>query len=128
MVSGTGIEPVRYFYRKILSLVRLPIPPPGHFPSWRPESELNRRTRSCSPLHDHSAIRPCIISPLRMERETRLELATPTLARLCSTTELFPRMNNNASYHNYGKPQHIIVIVVIFKAGYHIEDGNVTLA
>ena len=26
-----------------------------------------------------------------LERETRLELATPTLARLCSTTELFPR-------------------------------------
>ncbi len=26
-----------------------------------------------------------------MERETRFELATPTLARLCSTTELFPQ-------------------------------------
>ena len=25
-----------------------------------------------------------------MERETRFELATPTLARLCSTAELFP--------------------------------------
>ena len=28
----------------------------------------------------------------KMERETRFELATPTLARLCSTTELFPRL------------------------------------
>ena len=27
---------------------------------------------------------------LYLERETRFELATPTLARLCSTTELFP--------------------------------------
>ena len=27
-----------------------------------------------------------------MERETRFELATPTLARLCSTTELFPHL------------------------------------
>ncbi len=27
---------------------------------------------------------------MELERETRLELATPTLARLCSTTELFP--------------------------------------
>ena len=27
----------------------------------------------------------------KLERETRFELATPTLARLCSTTELFPR-------------------------------------
>jgi len=26
-----------------------------------------------------------------MERETGFEPATPTLARLCSTTELFPR-------------------------------------
>ena len=31
LVPGTGIEPVRYYYRKILSLVRLPIPPPGHW-------------------------------------------------------------------------------------------------
>ena len=30
----------------------------------------------------------------KMERETRLELATPTLARLCSTTELFPHLKN----------------------------------
>ncbi len=29
---------------------------------------------------------------LNLERETRFELATPTLARLCSTTELFPLM------------------------------------
>ena len=28
--------------------------------------------------------------PVLLERETRFELATPTLARLCSTTELFP--------------------------------------
>ena len=27
----------------------------------------------------------------QMERKTRLELATPTLARWCSTTELFPQ-------------------------------------
>src|SRR4051812_46657249 len=25
---------------------------------WRPRSELNRRTRICSPLHNHSATRP----------------------------------------------------------------------
>lgn len=25
---------------------------------WRPGSESNRRTRICSPLHDHSATRP----------------------------------------------------------------------
>ena len=30
MVPGTGIEPVRYCYRRILSPVRLPVPPPGH--------------------------------------------------------------------------------------------------
>ena len=30
------------------------------------------------------------IAAYNLERETRFELATPTLARLCSTTELFP--------------------------------------
>ena len=30
LVPGTGIEPVRYRYRRILSPVRLPVPPPGH--------------------------------------------------------------------------------------------------
>ena len=34
------------------------------------------------------AVNPLIEANL--ERETRFELATPTLARLCSTTELFP--------------------------------------
>ena len=75
---------------------------------WRPRSESNRRTRICSPLHDHSATRPLLdardhrdtemiaYSPENktpairgsvqiLERETRLELATPTLARSCST-------------------------------------------
>ena len=63
---------------------------------WRPRSESNRRTRICSPLHDHSAtwpLRNCFLknkTPVnrgfaKLERETRLELATPTLARSCST-------------------------------------------
>ncbi len=51
--------------------------------NWRLGSESNRRPRLCRPLHNHSATQP-------LERETRFELATPTLARLCSTTELFP--------------------------------------
>ena len=29
---------------------------------WRLRSESNRRTRSCSPLHDHSATQPLLIS------------------------------------------------------------------
>ena len=33
------------------------------------------------------------IGPEYMERKTRLELATPTLARWCSTTELFPQIH-----------------------------------
>ena len=31
MVPETGIEPVRYFYREILSLLCLPISPPGRW-------------------------------------------------------------------------------------------------
>ena len=68
MVPEAGIEPARPNGREILSLLRLPIPPFGHrhlkrtnrklIKIWRLESESNRRTRSCSPLHDHSAIQP----------------------------------------------------------------------
>ncbi len=32
--------------------------PWSFFSNWRPRSELNRRTRICSPLHNHSATRP----------------------------------------------------------------------
>ena len=38
------------------------------------------------------AIRATHIIFKTMERETRFELATPTLARSCSTTELFPQL------------------------------------
>ena len=41
LVPGTGIEPVRYRYRRILSPVRLPIPPPGH--QWSLSGESNSR-------------------------------------------------------------------------------------
>ena len=41
---------------------------------------------------DRRTSRPISVGPIfNMERETRFELATPTLARLYSTTELFPR-------------------------------------
>ena len=33
--------------------------------------------------------KPPVVGGFFIERETRFELATPTLARLCSTTELF---------------------------------------
>ena len=38
------------------------------------------------------AIRATQFLFFKMERETRFELATPTLARSCSTTELFPHL------------------------------------
>ena len=31
MVPGAGLEPARYCYRRILSPLRLPISPPGHW-------------------------------------------------------------------------------------------------
>ena len=65
---------------------------------WRLGSELNRRTRLCRPLHNHSATQPCISADFfgflsgervdaanGLERETGFEPATSTLARLRST-------------------------------------------
>ena len=57
LVPGAGLEPALDCSKRILSPQRLPIPPPGHDEqeNWRLGSESNRRTRSCSPLHNHSA-------------------------------------------------------------------------
>jgi hypothetical protein len=38
-----------------------------------------------------------------MERETRFELATSTLARLHSTTELFPLVNKSDVFFTRGR-------------------------
>lgn len=59
---------------------------------WRRVSESNRGRRICN-LHGHSATRPTqssLFVGLILERETRLELATPTLARSCSTNWAIP--------------------------------------
>ena len=56
--------------------------------AWRREAESNRCRRICNPLHNHFAIAPSVYAPLGrqlLERETSLELATSTLARLRST-------------------------------------------
>src|SRR5579863_5830956 len=84
--TGTRVTP-----RGILSPLRLPVPPPGQIAK-RLGSESNRRPRLCRPLHNHSATQPnTVLLPIsprvllelqNLERETRLELATPTLARL----------------------------------------------
>ena len=70
MVPRAGLEPARSCLRGILNPLCLPIPPPGQFykiihffmkgnpVNWRLRPESNRRTRICSPLHDHSATQP----------------------------------------------------------------------
>lgn len=69
VVPGAGLEPARtQCPRDFKSLVST-IPPPGHFESY--EKSLT--------FYDFN-----------MERETGIEPAAPTLARLCSTTELLP--------------------------------------
>ena len=100
MVPGAGLEPARSYDRGILNPLCLPISPPGQrmvavttaLFVWRRNPESNRDPRICNPLHSHSAIPPYTKMVhvaerqfLKLERETRLELATPTLARLCST-------------------------------------------
>ena len=108
----TPVHPRVSPWGTLASPLRLPVPPPGQvngnnretareckrIQDWRLRSESNRRTRLCRPLHDHSATQPGRSDQCRgsdagnrhpietyLERETRLELATPTLARLCST-------------------------------------------
>ncbi len=60
MVPGAGIEPARYCYRKILSLVRLPISPPGLTGGGVDRSRTDI-TLICNQLHNHSATTPCLL-------------------------------------------------------------------
>ncbi len=99
MVPEAGIEPARRERRGILNPLCLPISPLGHrnryqarvagLSIWRHVPESNRTKRICNPLHNRFANAPCkrelALYCLNLERETRLELATPTLARSCST-------------------------------------------
>ena len=47
-MPATGIEPVLYFYNRILSPARLPVPPRRHI-HYKSESGTNR-ARTCDPL------------------------------------------------------------------------------
>ncbi len=56
------------------------------------EPALTALQAAASPLcHPAFSGRYLFLERQCLERETRFELATPTLARLCSTTELFPQ-------------------------------------
>ena len=83
--------------RGILSPLCLPISPSGLIKiCWRLGSESNRRTRSCSPLHDHSATQPylyiqrgrTISKPRSMSMQwiKLLLLAVPGLKIICNMT------------------------------------------
>ncbi len=50
-----------------------------------------------------------------MERETRFELATSTLARLHSTTELFPLLNQSDVLFTRGCPRSQYLVKDILK-------------
>ena len=80
VVPGVGVEPTRkYKFRGILSPLCLPISPPG-------QTLAGGAFQSRTELYEF-AIR-CITALLTrhtLERETRFELATLTMARLCST-------------------------------------------
>src|SRR4030095_14935630 len=104
LVPREGIEPPRPWLGPcLLRAPRLPVPPPRPVPPTASRLEaasgfepLNRGfadlrlSHLATPPYKLKGARPGPLHHL-MERETGFEPATPTLARLCSTTELFPR-------------------------------------
>ena len=89
-MPGTGIEPVRYRYRGILSPVRLPVPPPRHLYLEAPVG--------FEPTNEGFAD-PCLATWLRrhLERKTGFGPATAGLGSQCSTPELLP---HSLTYYN----------------------------
>ncbi len=94
-MPGTGIEPVRFNSRRILSPVRLPVPatPAGN--------KIMEATPGFEPgvKELQSSALPLGYVAISLERKTRFELATLALARRCSTTEPLPQ-KNGASRRN----------------------------
>ena len=96
LVPKTGLEPVRYRYRRILSPVRLPIPPLRH-KYWRHRPDSNWSIKVLQTLAlplGYGAILICYPTKLfglsykiKMERRTGFEPATFALARRRSTAE-----------------------------------------
>ncbi len=109
MVPGAGLEPAQRERRGILNPLCLPIPPSGLGKNWRRVPESNRTRRICNPLHNRfvnapnsscfSARHPPEPMSFKLERETRLELATPTLARSCSTNWAIPAFIKQSVNH-----------------------------
>jgi hypothetical protein len=90
MVPGAGLEPAHTYVREILSLLCLPIPPPGlrevFYRLVVPYlCEIGGATRSRTGLNGFAIRSITALLSRHLERETRLELATSTLARLRST-------------------------------------------
>ena len=121
---------------RILSPLRLPISPPGQKKiivtlllnsqyKWRRVPESNRRLRRCRPLHNHFANAPLTTQKKgnefpfikNLERETRFELATYTLARYRSTSWAIPanrRQYFSFFYHTVNDDTFLYIIFVTF--------------
>ena len=98
-VKRRRLELPRHNCHYPLKVARLPIPPPLHYVVmwlfWIVSAQ--NRTRTCTSLNTRTwnvrvyqfrhlgKTRLAPLSIQNFERQTRLELATPTLARLCST-------------------------------------------
>ena len=87
VVKRRRLELPRHNWHYPLKVARLPIPPPLHYKSFWclmvPRTGVEpARLAALAPETSASTIPP---PGHRKERKTRLELATPTLARLCST-------------------------------------------
>ena len=111
VVPLTGLEPVWYLYRGILSPLRLPIPPQRHMKfissaRWRPVRSRvrNRARKACrTPLSP-----PCYEKSIaeddafRMEAPPGFEPGSQGFADLCLTTWLWRQKNSAESTFGAG--------------------------
>ena len=115
VVPLTGLEPVWYLYRGILSPLRLPIPPQRHMKfissaRWRPAAAASATASATAP---RKACRPPLSPPcyeksiaeddaFRMEAPPGFEPGSQGFADLCLTTWIWRQKNSAESTFGAG--------------------------
>lgn len=117
MVGKKGLEPSRCFHHRILSPMRLPIPPLPQI--WRFVPGSNRRSQSCSLLPYHLANEPLLCSVLNkntknqiiMQQKNKKEIAASPAVLTCISCSVWITISDDFFHHIRAKNSVVIHVI-----------------